>query len=349
MEFIDLAADALDQAKKTLNTQYQNTVSQWNDSKSRELGDIVRECSSAMRNLELQLLENQKKLALLLKQVEKYESANISADGNSGSGNGVGGDNGGFQLHYSPEYTNKMWEESVRTTDALIDNYRQALLERGVPDGKWLSQTLASHRASMLEQAGYDLDVASGHSTDTIHNSNAYHYPGDYLAFYDQLASEFRTYCAQNANPNYNAKKYDEWYTNCQRCVPTYEMLRRGMDVTALPCPEGFDFLSAHPFAVWGNSDVISCSGNDRDELEAQMAQWGDGVRAQITVMWSETQGHTFIAEQRDGVTHYIDPQSGNEAYDGIDSAVPGMTQFCRIDTLEPSDLIRNCYRENES
>ena len=35
------------------------------------------------------------------------------------------------------------------------------------------------------------------------------------------------------SNPNY--KEGFEWQINCQRCVPTYEMRRRGYNVTALP------------------------------------------------------------------------------------------------------------------
>jgi len=76
------------------------------------------------------------------------------------------------------------------------------------------------------------------------------------------------------------------------------------------------------------------------------MKNWGDGSRAQIVVMWNEYAGHTFVAEQIDGVTHYIDPQSGNEAYEWEYSAVPGRTQFCRIDNLDVNDIIQNCYRE---
>ena len=120
-------------------------------------------------------------------------------------------------------------------------------------------------------------------------------------------------------------------------------------NVTTLPCESDYDYLSSEPFSVWNNPSVIQCRGNDLSEIEATMRKWGDGARAQVIVMWTETQGHTFIAEQRDGVTHYIDPQSGNENYvDWIDSAILGRTQFCRIDNLETTDLIRNCYREVE-
>lgn len=117
--------------------------------------------------------------------------------------------------------------------------------------------------------------------------------------------------------------------------------------MTAQPNPGGYDHLSSAPFSVWKNAQIITCAEDGHKEIEAQMAKWGDGARAQIVVMWSEHEGHTFIAEQINGKTHYIDPQSGNEAYnDWVYSAVPGRTQFCRIDNLEFSDNIKDCFKK---
>lgn len=87
-----------------------------------------------------------------------------------------------------------MWQQSINNVDMLIENYREALLARGVPNGVWMNETLASHRAAMLEQEGYNLDVVSGHQAESVNNSNAYSYPIDYGAFYDQLAAEYRAY-----------------------------------------------------------------------------------------------------------------------------------------------------------
>ena len=249
--------------------------------------------------------------------------------------------------HLSAEEVSARWQSAVESINEQIENYREALYQRGVPDCSWLEKTLTAHKNAMLEQEAYELDVASGHGADSIHNSDAYLYPGDYSAFYDQLAGEFRTHCAEATNPNYNSEEVNQWYINCQRCVPTYEMLRRGLDVTALPCDGGYDYLASHPFSVWENANVISCIGQGKSEIEAAMNSWGDCARAQITVMWTRTSGHTFLAEQRGGRTYFIDPQSGNENYlDWIDSAIPGMTQFCRIDNLDTSPFINHCYRE---
>lgn len=90
---------------------------------------------------------------------------------------------------------NAQWKSQVNSIDAQIANYKEALMARGVPEGKWLNDTLAAHRAGMLEQAGYDLDVASGHKGDTTNRPGAYKAPADYGAFYDGLAAQYR---AQN-------------------------------------------------------------------------------------------------------------------------------------------------------
>lgn len=152
----------------------------------------------------------------------------------------------------------------------------------------------------------------------------------------------------QNVNPNW--LQSEEWQINCQRCVPTYEMRRRGYDVTSLPKPNNVSTsdLCYHPFAVWENPTIISTSGNGQEDIENQMAQWGDGARAQVTVIWNNGEsGHTFIAEQENGRTRFIDPQSGSENSSWYFSRVQeGSTRFCRIDNLNVTNRINDCCRE---
>lgn len=152
----------------------------------------------------------------------------------------------------------------------------------------------------------------------------------------------------QNVNPNWSQS--EEWQINCQRCVPAYEMRRRGYDVTARPKPSNVlvSDLCYHPFAVWENPTIISASGNGRQDIENQMAQWGDGARAQITVVWNDGEsGHTFIAEQENGRTRFIDPQTGSENSSWYFSRVQeGSTRFCRIDNLNVTNRINDCCRE---
>jgi predicted nucleic acid-binding Zn-ribbon protein len=89
-----------------------------------------------------------------------------------------------------------MYKSKLADIDAYIENYREALLARGVPEGEWLKSTLAIHKAKMMEQAGYEIDSLTGHRLDSTNNPNAYIYPGDnqWSEFYDNLAAEYREY-----------------------------------------------------------------------------------------------------------------------------------------------------------
>ena len=84
------------------------------------------------------------------------------------------------------------------------------------------------------------------------------------------------------------------------------------------------------------------------EDIRQTMSQWGDGARAQVVVVWRATnEGHTFIAEQINGETRFIDPQSGSGDVSRCFSAVrSGYTRFCRIDDLKPSRLIKECCKE---
>ena len=151
-------------------------------------------------------------------------------------------------------------------------------------------------------------------------------------------------------NPNFPLGK--GWQVNCQRCVPAYEMRRRGYSVIAkLRGLDGDgDYLSTYPFAVWENPDVIRCRGNGRNDIETMMKRWGVGARAEVCVTWNNTpKGHTFVAENReDGVIFYDPLDARRDASPYFDVLKSGETKFCRIDTLEPSKWILECCEEVE-
>ena len=285
--------------------------------------------------------------------IDRYVSSGGN-NGTSGPGqtaNASCGEAGNKTKHLSKDEVNERWKQTLRYVDVMIDNYRNELISRGVPEGKWLNETLAAHRAAMLEQEGHDLDVASGHAGDSVLSENAYSYPEDYFEFYDGLTDEFRDYCLKETNPGYESGV--EYRDNCQRCVPAHEMIRRGADVTACPSTSGTDHLAYYPFDVWRNARVVSGSGNGKSDIENAMSSWGDGARAQVVVVWNDgfgVNGHTFIAEQINGVTHFSDPQSDEKDVSYyFDDVLEGETRFCRIDNLETSDYIRDCVKPEGS
>lgn len=167
----------------------------------------------------------------------------------------------------------------------------------------------------------------------------------DRLSRKEGLAGNLR-----ETNPDYELGP--EWKTNCQRCVPTSEMRRRGYDVTSRPRPDGVDpsGLARDPFDVWKDPEVITGKGNGLADIEKNMAEWGDGARAQVVVQWKNTNsGHTFCAEQIDGKTVFYDPQTGGQDVSNYFKQVePGSVRFCRIDRLDVTDKIRDCCRKAE-
>lgn len=126
-------------------------------------------------------------------------------------------------------------------------------------------------------------------------------------------------------------------------------MRRRGYDVTALPADKSSStHLSYYPFDVWKNAEIQTCSGTGYEYIQETMKKWGNGSRAQIVIIWKNTNsGHTFIAEQIDGKTKFVDPQNGKQNVSNyFDYATQGATQFCRIDNIEVSNKIFDCCKE---
>lgn len=158
-------------------------------------------------------------------------------------------------------------------------------------------------------------------------------------------------------NPKYSSGV--EYRINCQRCVAAYEMRRRGYDVTAksrpmvdgrpdradkLPNrldPEGWPHMFEDP-------ELRPCSSTTgaktKDKVEKQMASWGDGARAIVRVQWQKRYGgggHVFIAEQVDGRTLFVDPQSNNADCSHYFKSVVKNQTFCmRVDDREITELI---------
>lgn len=151
-------------------------------------------------------------------------------------------------------------------------------------------------------------------------------------------------------NPKFSTGEY-KWLNNCQRCVPTYEMRRRGYRVTAKPIPtQAADDVLAQMFELaWTRRDSQLClSKNPQQEIKAQMSTWGNGARVEVFVAWPNGSGHVFVAEQRNGETIFFDPQSpAADASKYLEKAVTGSVKFLRIDNNSPSGYILDCC-ENE-
>lgn len=151
---------------------------------------------------------------------------------------------------------------------------------------------------------------------------------------------------SDNVNVNPSGSK-----ENCVNCTVAYEMRRRGYAVVA---GDPIKKLQREPFNAWKNPDIRTI-GKNEDALEgikADMKKWGDGSRAQISVIWNQRRGtetvwsitpnmgHSFVAEQRNGKTFFLDVQTGKEYNENIFNRVTeNEVRYCRIDMLEINDL----------
>ena len=152
-------------------------------------------------------------------------------------------------------------------------------------------------------------------------------------------------------NPNYTSKEW-KWRNNCQRCVPAYEMRRRGYDVTAKPNPANNlaeDVPAAHFELAWEEKNIKWCMRDDGlHQIKEYMQNWGDGARAEVFVCFDDgeqgTRGHVFFAEQIEGKTYFYDPQNFKaDASEYFKIAKKGKTKILRIDNNVPSDYILEC------
>lgn len=153
-------------------------------------------------------------------------------------------------------------------------------------------------------------------------------------------------------NPLYSTddKRYT---TNCQRCVCTYEMRRRGYDVVAKPrLPDNIDKLpymngTGWP-SVFKDYALIKLEAKTargiREKAIEKMKEWGDGSRAIVRVGWNTGGFHVFIAEQIDGNTIFLDPQCGKlDVKNLFLLSRTDKTYIMRIDNLEITETILKC------
>lgn len=145
----------------------------------------------------------------------------------------------------------------------------------------------------------------------------------------------------------------EEWRNNCQRCVPTYELRRRGYNVTAKPrsVSDIDDYLSKgnHYFHMFENPQVIQCKGNGFEDVKYLLKQWGNNARAEIQVAWKNklNQGHLFVAENRNGKIVFLDPQTGRVNVENYFlAAKEGYTTIHRMDNLQFNERIWDCCEE---
>lgn len=163
------------------------------------------------------------------------------------------------------------------------------------------------------------------------------------------------------ANPLFDKTgSYAEYTHNCQRCVVTYELRRRGYDVVTNPTYNGDKWprVSAWQQKGFGTGfntrdnwtgffrhakvDNVGASMNKTVEknINDKMKQYGNGARAVVGVNWQRGGGHVFNVENVNGNIVAVDAQTGRRSSlsKALSGSVPSSTQLTRTDNLRISE-----------
>lgn len=157
----------------------------------------------------------------------------------------------------------------------------------------------------------------------------------------------------ERVNPEF--KNWDEnTKNNCFGCALTYDMRRRGYDVTSKKSLTGinsYEIADLYKGVSYKNISYISNKTYDpairisdkqarsvAESADSQLKKQGNGARGVIFVRWnSMTSGHAMAYEVKDGKAIIYDPQS-NEKFESLyDTGAIASVKFARLDNLEPN------------
>ena len=125
----------------------------------------------------------------------------------------------------------------------------------------------------------------------------------------------------EGANPDFN--KSWGYNNNCQRCVQTYEMRRRGYPVESMPKKKRNNNIlwGSECFDNYGSNQKSFNSGftfkQSKQQVFDELTNAPDGARYAVYIKWKKGGGaHVFVAEKAGNVVKYIDPQSNAQNVD---------------------------------
>lgn len=162
----------------------------------------------------------------------------------------------------------------------------------------------------------------------------------------------------EKTNPDINAvdaMSYEDYQSNCQRCVVAYELNRRGYNVEAEstyandPYPSGGHWLTAF---VGAKSESVGASTTAavNKKIQGKMSDWGDGSRGIVRVQ-GRGGGHVFNVEYHKGKLSYYDAQH-NKQYDPkrvFNHVTRSKVQIVRTDNLAIGDNVRDMVRRSRT
>ena len=223
----------------------------------------------------------------------------------------------------SPDEVNERWKSVVQTTDEVVDNYREALIARGIPGGKLLDKFLQAEKAKMLNYEAALLNQASGHGEVSDEDKYTYRIAGATGEYgYDSLTKEYGSFCLEDAagwikdvNPNYYSPfilpNKNPYHVNCGSCAFAVDTrLSGGDDLVASKSNIGTDYAME---VATGKRCVYMPIGSIEDYLRNQ----GPGSHLIVGINRGPApngcpqSGHWFNAFFDGENFHTIDGQSG--------------------------------------
>lgn len=140
---------------------------------------------------------------------------------------------------------------------------------------------------------------------------------------------------------------------NCVHVANTYELRRRGFEVSATPLPtalgdSGRDAQEA--LLRWRdpNGDPRLFEEAKSHALTRRVEAWPEGSRGWVTVQWKGGGGHIFNVERTPDGVRYYEAQSRQRIDFDNDYRVGAKTdvRFVRVDDLTPTDAVLEFVRE---
>ena len=166
------------------------------------------------------------------------------------------------------------------------------------------------------------------------------------------------TEAMERVNPDrraLDAMNYEDYTSNCQRCVIAYELNRRGYNVEAEatfrndPYPNMGHWMTAFEGAT---AESVGATTNNKvnSNIKDKMSQWGNGSRGIVRVQ-SGSNGHVFNVEYRGGKLYYYDAQT-NTRYDPkrvFNHVNKQNVSIVRSDNLKIADNVRDMVRKSRT
>lgn len=152
---------------------------------------------------------------------------------------------------------------------------------------------------------------------------------------------------AMMANPGYEGVPNMPHTVNCQRCVPTYEMRRRGYDVIANPNNGGINLSGKEFFVDPKTKQFPKVSEWERsaNKFIKKLQHQPDGRYGVLNIWKGDSRyGHTWVAEIKNGKIKFIDPQPGKSIPLDVYLSKSSRLAFYRMDNMQISgndDIIK--------